>query len=300
MIKKVLIVGLLVASLLAVSTISVTAADEKITRVDPPDDVMDYTASEDDIVYTDEKPNIDIRYITYSKTGTQATLSLEVKGKIENRGDIEDSESLDFVYYEIVLYTNDSYDILYINKTATLNGDTSGITYEMENDKNITFTFDLSGADETYSGLEVTTLDILLMKMYGDEFSDVPEEIIVDAHGPYTAKVGKPVEFTGSVQGGSEPYTWEWDFNGDLQVDSYEQNPTYTYNEEDEFNVILTVTDGTGYQGVDTTTVNVAASGSNNDNNKNSGSSGFLVFIALIAIVVIAVVVVVVVIIRRR
>jgi PKD repeat protein len=38
--------------------------------------------------------------------------------------------------------------------------------------------------------------------------------------------------------------TWEWDFNNDGTIDSYEQNPTYTYNESGNYTVSLTTNDG--------------------------------------------------------
>jgi len=38
--------------------------------------------------------------------------------------------------------------------------------------------------------------------------------------------------------------TWEWDFNNDGTIDSYEQNPQWTYNEAGLYTVSLTVSDG--------------------------------------------------------
>ncbi|NQT24134.1 S8 family serine peptidase [candidate division KSB1 bacterium] len=39
--------------------------------------------------------------------------------------------------------------------------------------------------------------------------------------------------------------SWAWDFNGDGSIDSYEQNPQWTYAEEGGFDVELSVSDGT-------------------------------------------------------
>ena len=155
MMKKVLIVGLLVACLF-ISTISVSAVNEEKTFTDPANDVLDLVATEEQgkNVTTSDKPNIDLRYITYIQTGSEVQLSLEVQGKIENRGDLEDQETFDLAGYEIFFYSNEeSYEITYVNKTVTLNGETAGITYDTtDNDKNITFTFNLTSPDEIYDG----------------------------------------------------------------------------------------------------------------------------------------------------
>ncbi|MDA3813393.1 MAG: PKD domain-containing protein [Candidatus Cloacimonetes bacterium] len=42
-----------------------------------------------------------------------------------------------------------------------------------------------------------------------------------------------------------EIVSWEWDFDNDGTIDSYEQNPNHTYSEEGVYTVILTVSDGT-------------------------------------------------------
>lgn len=41
------------------------------------------------------------------------------------------------------------------------------------------------------------------------------------------------------------PITWEWDFNNDGIIDSYIQNPTFTYNQPGIYSVALTVYNGT-------------------------------------------------------
>lgn len=45
--------------------------------------------------------------------------------------------------------------------------------------------------------------------------------------------------------------TWQWDFNGDGEVESTEQNPTWVYDTPGTYNVILRVTDGSGAPGND-------------------------------------------------
>ncbi len=53
------------------------------------------------------------------------------------------------------------------------------------------------------------------------------------------------VQFT-DLSGGEEIQTWEWDFNDDGIIDSYEQNPEYTYQDTGYFSVRLHITIGGG------------------------------------------------------
>ena len=77
--------------------------------------------------------------------------------------------------------------------------------------------------------------------------------------GPITA------EFTADITGGQAPLivnftdlsisspdpiiSWEWDFDNDGTIDSYDQNPTWTYNDLGSYTVSLTVSDGTNTDG---------------------------------------------------
>ena len=63
----------------------------------------------------------------------------------------------------------------------------------------------------------------------------------VDANGPYQGFISEPVQFTGSIENGAEPYEYYWDF-GDGET-SDEQNPLHGYNKEGNFTVVLTVKD---------------------------------------------------------
>jgi len=59
-----------------------------------------------------------------------------------------------------------------------------------------------------------------------------------------SGEVPLQVQFT-DLSNLSQPITsWEWDFNNDGIIDSYEQTPTWTYNEEGNFSVYLKVSDG--------------------------------------------------------
>jgi len=73
----------------------------------------------------------------------------------------------------------------------------------------------------------------------------------VDAHGPYFGTVDEPVQFTGSAENGTEPYSWHWGF-GDGET-SDEQNPVHTYDNPGNYTITLTVTDDEDNISVDTT-----------------------------------------------
>jgi len=70
----------------------------------------------------------------------------------------------------------------------------------------------------------------------------------------YECGIGEFIRFNGYVFGGSLPYNWSWDFNGDNTPDSYEKNPIYSFNNVKpslEF-ANLTVTDGNGQSNTST------------------------------------------------
>ncbi len=60
---------------------------------------------------------------------------------------------------------------------------------------------------------------------------------------PNPAQAGETVTFTSTVSGGTAPYTYEWDFDGDGVVDSTDANPTHVYNAYYDGTVRLVVTD---------------------------------------------------------
>jgi len=47
-----------------------------------------------------------------------------------------------------------------------------------------------------------------------------------------------------NVDSSREIVSWEWDFDNNGTIDSYEQNPAYTYTEDGIYTVVLTVSDG--------------------------------------------------------
>jgi len=86
------------------------------------------------------------------------------------------------------------------------------------------------------------------------------EEPTANANGPYQGKVDETIQFTGSVFGGTTPYSYSWDFddNDGIQVDSTLQNPTFIYGIPGVYNVTLTVTDDNGKTDDDKTTATIS------------------------------------------
>jgi PKD repeat protein len=54
-----------------------------------------------------------------------------------------------------------------------------------------------------------------------------------------------PLEVNFIDQSSNNPISWEWDFENDGIIDSYIQNPAYTYSEAGIYTVLLTVSNGT-------------------------------------------------------
>lgn len=84
-------------------------------------------------------------------------------------------------------------------------------------------------------------------------------ELTADAGGPYSGTPSIDIQFNGRAYGGTSPYTYSWDFDVDdgIQVDSTKQNPTHAYTTEGEYTATLTVADNDGEKDDDTTTVTI-------------------------------------------
>lgn len=83
---------------------------------------------------------------------------------------------------------------------------------------------------------------------------------VAKANGPYQGAVGEALTFysTGSVDPDGSIASYRWDF-GDGQF-SLEPEPTHSYSAANTYPVTLTVTDGQGATGVDTTTATIGDS----------------------------------------
>jgi PKD domain-containing protein len=307
-IGKVLILAMSISCLLIGSMYSVVAADEEESIEDPEGDVFVFDIdSEDleDLVTTNEKPNIDIKEVTYAKNdgSTEVTLTLEVYGNIEDKGslDPEDLDSINLVSYGLSLYTSqDIYEINYINQVCQLaysDYTTVNITDFSIDGGTLTIQFDLLNVDETYDEMIANTVELAFsgedIGYYMDTAPDEP--MSVDAGGPYGGEAGDDIEFSGYAYLGMPPYTYEWNFGdgetatGKTSVHSYEAAGNYT--------VTLTVTDDAGSTANDTTLVPITKGDAPPSN--GGADSGLLLFVAVIAIIAIIGIIVIIFIVRR-
>ncbi len=309
-IGKVLILVMSISCLLIGSMYSVVAADEEKSIEDPEGDVFvfDYDSEDlEDLLTTDEKPNIDIKEVTYAKNNgnTEVTLTLEVYGNIEDKGslDTEDLDSLNLVSYGLSLSTSqDTYEINYINQTCQLSYSdytTSNITDFSIDGGTLTIQFDLLNADETYDEMIANTVELVFsgddIGYYMDMAPDEP--MSVDAGGPYGGEAGDDIEFSGIAYLGMPPYTYEWNF-GDGET-ATGKNPVHSYEAAGNYTVTLTVTDDAGSTADDTTLVPITKGDTPPSNGGNGADSGLLLFVAVIAIIAIIGIIVIIFIVRR-
>ncbi|MDH7506837.1 MAG: PKD domain-containing protein [Candidatus Thermoplasmatota archaeon] len=233
------------------------------------------------------RPNIDIYKISCSKNGKVVELKLQLVsgGKIQNKLTI---------YYEIGLETDlNSYMAFY-------GGGEIGVVDENDNEIDVIensgvgtdtlrISFNLTSPDEVCLNLSASTLEysVETEEGYYDEYPNQIEIIEVDAGGPYTGTVGKPIQFYGNADYEGSNLKWSWDF-GDGGTSEL-RNPKHTYNESGNYTVTLfvTVTDSEEIMGYDETTATIKeAETPSNGETKDSGY-GLIVFIVLIIIVII-------------
>ena len=88
---------------------------------------------------------------------------------------------------------------------------------------------------------------------------DISESpLVADAHGPYSGGVGQDIDFFGSATGGTQPYSWSWDFGDGSSSTS--QYPTHAYSEAGTYIVTLTVKDSSIPQQQDSDIANAVIS----------------------------------------
>jgi PKD repeat protein len=84
-------------------------------------------------------------------------------------------------------------------------------------------------------------------------------------------------EFEAEVAGGTEPYIYSWDFDGEGSGESDEQTVSHTFEEAGSYNVGLTVTDSGGQIGSDSMEITVEeAPEEEEEDNNNSGSDDLI------------------------
>jgi len=320
MLKKILMVSLILCGFLLASVSTVVAAD--VTVTDNVGDVFNaFTYEEVTSSQNIDIDNIDIVEITYSRQGKTITLTMEVKGEIEDRGSINDiaaEDNIEYVLYMFILYyiSGEVYYVFYVNNACQITNETENITVSdfSAQDSTLTVTFDALFDDEIYESIDaytyyykipnVSDIDDLSENDYEALFDSVPDEesLIVVIDAPSEGEVGEDIDFVSEVFGGSEPYTYAWDFDDGKTSD--DENPTHKFDAAGTYTVTLTVTDADSNKYSDYISIVISEDGtsnggSTNGNNQDNSNNAILLFAAIIVIIVIVGIVVVVLIIRR-
>ena len=309
---------MMVSSLFLIATFSVEAAD--VTIRDGTGDVnsMDVNGNTTLITFSPEIniDNLDLTEATYTQHGTQATLSLQVKGKIENRGAIMDLTSadnltaLDTVEYDFQLTTSEQdYSVVYSNKTGQLTYGNEQINLTSSDfsvvGNTLTISFKLTSVNETYTNLSVTSTYIKANLstiessglVYLSDVAPNPPLVIYEAFASNIGSIGENIQFNGSVEPltGQPPYTYRWDF-GDKST-STQLNPTHSYKKAGVYTYTFTVTDSADANASQSGNITISTEGGGGA--KESLSTQMILFIVILLIIIVIGVVVIVWIIRR-
>ena len=321
---KKLIILIALSSVLFISIMPPSIADTTEIVTDDEDDVMAMSLSGDtgEQNYISTKPNLDITKITYfrSDQSSEVTITLEVKGEIENVNDMDlynySDNTGSVTTYMIYLETsNNSYQISYLD--GELLFENTGIEGNFTIDDNkLIITFDLVDASETFVSLYGYSMSIDLSDLLNPFKIDMaPNEAlfipVIDA--PDTAEVGEAINFQGEVNDllgfgfslADDPYLWDFDDG----TTSTKLNPTHTYSYKGTYTVTLTVESSTGETSSATKEITVGAASTNNGNTNNGGNtndgsdedsgSGFMLFVGVVVVIIIIGVIALVVVIRR-
>ncbi len=315
--KNLWVITMIVSSLFLIATFSVEAAD--VTIRDGTGDVssVDYLTGETNVITNSadiDVDNIDLIQATYTQQGTQATVSLQVKGNIENRGKILDPYSEDIldvlntIEYGFQLITSEQdYSVSYSNETGQLVYGNEQINLTSSDfsvvGDTLTIIFSLISAEEIYENLSVTSTYIKANfssiessgLVYLSDIAPNPPLVIYDAYASNIGSIGEDIQFNGSVEPltGQPPYTYRWDF-GD-QSSSTQMNPTHTYTKAGVYTYTFTVTDNADATASQSGNITISAEGGT----KDSLSTPMILFLIILLIVIVIGVVVIVWIIRR-
>ncbi len=333
---KQILLALLICSLLAITSIPSTAADESILINDAPGDVI---SSDGEVVTENEYidvDNIDIASFAYSRDDLDVTIQISVNGIIENRGDysdltifespnIDDMDDLsnfnldiDLVAYTFILTTTSSeYYGAYVNNLFNLsyidtegNEITKNLTTFSVVDNTLTLNFELENTSEEYDTIDIQTQYMkfnLSELMTGDEENLENFAILADlaADQPAVVQILNPVdteETTGeeidfTAYADYGSYPYEYEWDFGDGTSSSEQNPTHTYSTAGEYTVTVTVTDDEG--GTDTDTITMTIEAKVTPNGDGGDNSSLLLFAGVIGLIAVLGIIAVVVIIRR-
>lgn len=320
--ENLLLIALIVSSLFYVTTLPVLAAD--VTISDAIGDVgsIDFITGETKVVGSHPEinvDNIDLVQATYTQQGTKATVSLQVEGNIEDRGELLDwynesvLNSIDTVYYEFSVSTSEQdYLVSYSNKTGMEQISDEQINLTSSDfsvvGNTLTMSFTLKSVSETYSDLSVESYFIKGNLLEAASSEDVNITLLTDvAPNPELSinsvdvtnigSIGESIQFNGTVEPltGQPPYTYYWDF-GDHGSSSL-LNPTHTYTKAGVYTYTFTVTDNAGTNANQSGDITIAGESGNGGTQNNNQ---MILFLAVLLIIIIVGIVVIVWIIRRR
>ena len=286
--RNTLLILITLCSLLTILSTTVSAADDTKTIKDDEDDVIYTNPDTYEETITDDKPNIDITQVKYEKTGATVTVTLTVKGQIENRGS---SDFLDenIVWYIIGVETSDHlYLITYLNETcqlATESGDIQNTTNYTVAGSTLSIFFDINSADEVYNTTYATSTDSFF---YSDEATDSPLDITY-YDIPESGYTDEEIQFDVQAYGGIKPYTYHWDF-GD-ETTSAEDLATHTYTNPGNYTVTIQITDKDGTTAQTTGTIQITQQ--SNPEPDNTPSNLWLFGIIIVIIIIVGVILVV-------
>src|SRR5215213_1127598 len=102
-----------------------------------------------------------------------------------------------------------------------------------------------------------------------DSFELIAAQEVVEPTNPLTVEITSSgteeggeiapatFEFEADVAGGTEPYTYSWEFDGEGSGEGNEQTVSHTFDEADSYDVGLTVTDSSGQSASDSMEITV-------------------------------------------
>jgi len=311
------VIAMIISSLVLIAAVCVEAADETITDSINDVSTIDYVTGETTVITSSpdiDVKNLDIIEATYTKQNTLITLTLQVRGVIENRGQfIDPYSSADILDYNAVEYGFDlstsaeDYTLSYCNKSGQLTIGSEQINLTSSdfsvNGNTLSMFFTESSANETYTSLSATTTFIKANLSSIDSgftyLSDIapnPPLAVTEAFAYDTGAVGETIQFNATVEPmtGQPPYSYHWDF-GD-HTTSTELNPTHSYEKAGTFTYNFTVTDNSGATASETGSIVITQEGGGGS---GPWSTQMILFIVILAVIIAVGIVVIVWIIRR-
>ena len=325
---KICILPIIASILLLMAATPLVSADETNVIDDPEDDVIISSADEmlepgSTFETTSEKPNVDITKVTYfySEQDDTITLTLEVKGSIEDKNDfdMDNPNATDFtgsmIQYSLLLeMSNNSHEIQYVDQNCTVDGEpTDDFTVS---GSSLSVTFDNINAGETYVAcygytMQFDIVSLTNMQLYMDI---APDEafFIAYAEGPSSGEVGEVITFEGSYEDllsiSASPYTYTWNFD-DGSSEETGSTVTHSFEYAGSYTVELTIEDGNGNQATAETTITISEESTNNGNGNNGNTGGdepedgegsqVLLFVGVVVVIIIIGVVALLFVIRR-